>query len=314
MQQICELICDLAETDSTVLIHGETGTGKEMIAKAIHYNSSRSEQPLVGFNCAALSETLLESELFGHEKGAFTGAIKMRLGRFEQANGGTVFLDEIGDVPLMTQVKLLRILQEREFERVGGNETIKVDVRIISATNVDLQGVIKTGKFREDLFYRLNVMLIEIPPLRERLDDVPILAIHFLKEYAERFKKKIEEIEQDAIQFLLNHRWPGNVRELQNVMERGVILEKSKALTKQTLIRCLQPSEKGNLQFFLNENISYRQAKQDLIERFERDYLIRLLEKYKGNITNAAKSAQLDYKNFHSKMKKHDISKWEFKD
>jgi DNA-binding NtrC family response regulator len=316
MQAIYDLIGDLAKTDATVLIQGETGTGKELIAKAIHYNSSRKERPFVGVSCAAIPDTLLESELFGHEKGAFTGAMKTRLGRFEQAEGGTIFLDEIGDMPLTTQAKLLRVLQEREFERVGGNETVRVDVRLISATNKDLRQAIQQGEFREDLFYRLHVMLISLPALRERLEDLPLLALHFLRLYAGRFNKAIDDIEPAAIHLLAQQRWPGNVRELENVIERGVILEKTGALTKETVARCLQPGDSaaaGSFNYFIYENMPFRTAKQDLLDRFEREYISRLLDKHKGNITTAAREAELDYKNFFEKMKRHGLSKWDFK-
>ncbi|MDZ7362522.1 MAG: sigma-54 dependent transcriptional regulator [candidate division KSB1 bacterium] len=313
MQTIYDLIGDLANTDATVLIQGETGTGKELIAKAIHYNSGRKEKPFVGVSCAALPETLLESELFGHEKGAFTGALKTRIGRFEQAEAGTIFLDEIGDIPLTTQAKLLRVLQERAFERIGGNETVRVDVRLISATNKDLRKAIQQNTFREDLFYRLNVVLITVPPLRDRVEDLPLLAFHFLQMYASRFSKTLDNIEPAAIQLLAQQRWPGNVRELENVIERGVILEKSETLTRETIARCLQPGEQGSFHFFIYENMPFRTAKQDLLDRFEREYVSRLLDKHKGNITNAAREAELDYKNFFEKMKRHGLSKWDFK-
>jgi len=314
MQSIYDLVTDVANTDATVLIQGETGTGKELIAKAIHYNSPRKEKPFVGVSCAALPETLLESELFGHEKGAFTGALKTRIGRFEQADGGTIFLDEIGDIPLTTQAKLLRVLQERAFERVGGNETVRVDVRLISATNKDLRKAIQQKTFREDLFYRLNVVLIAVPPLRERLEDLPLLAFHFLQIYAGRFNKTLDNIEPAAIQLLAQQRWAGNVRELENVIERGVILEKGESITKETIARCLQPGEQGSFHFFLYENMPFRDAKQDLLDRFEREYVSRLLEKHHGSITNAAREAELDYKNFFEKMKRHGLSKWDFKE
>jgi DNA-binding NtrC family response regulator len=312
MQQICNMVADLAETYSTVLIQGETGTGKEMIAKAIHCSSPRKDRPLIGFNCAALSETLLESELFGHEKGAFTGALKTRAGRFEQAHGGTVFLDEVGDIPLPTQVKLLRVLQEKEFERVGGNATIKVDVRIISATNQDLRQAIRNGKFREDLFYRLNVMLIQVPPLRERLEDLPPLAFHFLREYAKRCHKELDDIEYDAMQLLSAHRWPGNVRELQNVIERSVVLEKNRVLTRKTVASCLPIDSQPDESSFFND-MPYHEAKDALLDRFDRDYIAGFLKKHDGNITKASKEAGLGYRNFYEKMKKCGISKWVFK-
>ena len=214
-----------------------------MIAKSIHLSSRRKNAPLIGLNCAALSETLIESELFGHEKGAFTGAMKTRAGRFEQADDGTLFLDEVGDMPLSTQVKLLRVLQEKEFERVGGNETIKVDARIITATNKDLRHAVRIGQFREDLFYRLNVVFIQIPPLRERLEDLPQLTLHFLQEYKQRYAKEIKSIESEALQLLLAQPWPGNIRELQNVIERSIVVEKGEGLTRRTIMSCLESSD-----------------------------------------------------------------------
>lgn len=313
MKKVCSLIADLAATDSTVLIQGETGTGKEMIAKAIHLSSNRKNRPMIGFNCAALSATLIESELFGHEKGAFTGALRTRAGRFEQADGGTLFLDEIGDMPPELQVKLLRVLQEKEFERVGGNEAMTVDVRIITATNKDLRRAVRDGHFREDLFYRLNVVLIQTPPLRERLDDVPPLALHFLQEQAQRSHREIEGIENEAMQLLLAQPWPGNIRELQNVIERAVVLEKNRVLTRSTIASCLHADTQPNeaVEFF-REGMPYHQAKSELLDRFERDYITCMLKKHDGNITKAAGAARLGYRNFYEKMKRLGICKWEF--
>ncbi len=314
MRAVFDLIAEVAETDATVLIRGETGTGKELIARALHFNSPRKDQEFVRVNCAALSETLLESELFGHEKGAFTGAIKTRIGRFEQADGGTIFFDEVGDIPLTTQSKLLRVLQEREFERVGGNKTRRVDVRIISATNKDLDQAVSAGGFRPDLFYRLNVIPIELPPLRERLDDIPLLAFHFLEIYAARFNKNVHDFAADAIAALMSHNWPGNVRQLENVMERAVIMEKSEKISQQTILRCIQPKHTANYQYFVNEDIPLITLKQQLIEKFEKEYISRVLRKHRGNITAAAQSAGLHYKNFCEKMKKYQLSKWDFKE
>ncbi len=314
MQAIFDLIVDVAETDATVLIRGETGTGKELIARALHFNSPRRNQEFVRVNCAALTETLLESELFGHEKGAFTGAIKTRIGRFELADGGTLFFDEIGDIPLSTQSKLLRVLQEREFERVGGGRTIKTDVRIISATNRNLEKAVEEGAFRKDLFYRLNVIPIDIPPLRERLDDVPLLAFHFLKLYSERFKRNVRDISQDAIQVLMSQSWPGNIRELENVIERAVILEKSEKISADTIRACIQPTDETSYRYFINENIPFSKLKAELVDKFEREYISRLLEKHKGNITKAARDAEIHYKNFCEKMKRHGLSKWDFRE
>jgi DNA-binding NtrC family response regulator len=224
MVKLLRLIEQIAPSRASVLIHGETGTGKELVAEMIHRASPRAKAPLVRLNCAALSESLLESELFGHEKGSFTGAITRREGRFEQANGGTVFLDEVSEIPLPTQVKLLRFLQERTFERVGGNETLKVDVRILAASNRDLRQRIEQGLFREDLYYRLNVVTLEIPPLRERASDIPELAIFFLGRYAQENGKRIDGFSDDALRALQGYGWPGNVRELENAIERAVVL------------------------------------------------------------------------------------------
>ncbi len=250
--------------------------------------------------------------MFVHEKGAFTGASKARAGRFEQANGGTVFIDEVGDMPPATQVKLLRVLQEKEFERVGSSATVKVDVRIISATNKDLNHAVKAGNFREDLYYRLNVVLIQVPPLRERLEDLPPLALHFLQEYATRCHKEINRVAPDAMQLLTSHRWPGNVRELQNVIERSLVLEKSSVLTSRTIASCLQPNAQQNDRAFSMDR-PYHEAKDELLHRFDRDYIAGLLKKHEGNITKASEEAGLGYRNFYEKMKKYGLSKWEFK-
>jgi transcriptional regulator with GAF, ATPase, and Fis domain len=225
MQVVYELIEKIADTDSTVLITGESGTGKELIAKTIHYNNSmRAGGPFVPLNCAAIPKDLLESELFGHEKGAFTGAINTRIGRFELAQGGTLFLDEVGELDPSLQVKLLRVLQEREFERVGGVKTIKVDVRILAATNKDLENATRDGKFREDLFYRLNVIPLHLPPLRKRVEDISLLMAHFVQEFAKKRKREPFTVSPEAMECLMKYRWPGNVRELENLIERLTIL------------------------------------------------------------------------------------------
>jgi DNA-binding NtrC family response regulator len=233
----------VAKTNSSVLITGETGTGKELVAGAIHYNSDRAKGPFVRVNCAALPEQLLESELFGYEKGAFTGAEKLRIGRFEQASGGTIFLDEVADMSLYTQAKVLRVLQEREFERLGSSQTVKTDVRIISATNRDLSKQIEQGRFREDLYYRLNVVAIHIPPLRERGEDIRLLIQFFLKKFAVALNKKIKGIEPTALQALLSYHWPGNIRELENTLERAVLLCEGDTVTKAGLGRTLTPEK-----------------------------------------------------------------------
>jgi DNA-binding NtrC family response regulator len=235
MQAVFKSVAQIAPSRATILVSGDSGTGKELVAAAIHHRSPRASGPFVRLHCAALAETLLESELFGHERGAFTGADRKREGRFEQANGGTLFLDEIGEISLATQVKLLRVLQEREFERVGGNQTVHVDVRVIAATNRDLKEMVAAGRFREDLYYRLNVINLTLPSLRQRASDVPALAIHFLKRYAEENGKTVSTISDAALTLLANHPWPGNVRELENVIERAVVLAEGDALEPQHL-------------------------------------------------------------------------------
>lgn len=235
LQVVFDIIGRVAHTKATVLITGESGTGKELVAKAIHYNSPRRDKPLVTVSCAALTETLLESELFGHEKGAFTGAIAMRKGRFEMADGGTLFLDEIGEVPAAVQIKLLRVLEDMSFERVGGTRTIAVDVRLIAATNKDLRDEVKQHSFREDLFFRLNVVHVNLPPLRERSEDIPLLATHFVNKYAHEVLYEERSVSPEAMRFLCNHRWSGNVRELEHAIERAVLLSKGKEITLDDL-------------------------------------------------------------------------------
>jgi DNA-binding NtrC family response regulator len=243
MDVILELVAQVGPSRASVLITGESGTGKELIAEAIHGASPRAKAPFVRLHCAALSESLLESELFGHERGAFTGAVARREGRFKQADGGTLFLDEIGEVPPAVQVKLLRFLQEKTFERVGGNETLRVDVRVIAATNRDLTAEIRRGAFREDLFYRLNVVTVELPPLRERRGDIPALASFFLRRYAAENGKTLDTFADDALRALLDYRWPGNVRELENVVERAVVLGDGPRIEKKHLPPTVVPSE-----------------------------------------------------------------------
>lgn len=235
MQQLLTKVAHVAPTRSTVLIHGESGTGKELIASALHYNSRRREGPFVRLNCAALADSVLESELFGHEKGAFTGAIARREGRFKQADNGTLFLDEVSEIPMPLQVKLLRFLQEREFERVGGNETLKVDVRIVGATNRDLKALVSDGKFREDLYYRLNVVRLDVPPLRARPSDVLLLAEHFLRRFAEENEREVSSFDESARRLLLDYPWPGNVRELENAIEQAVVLAEGETLSASDL-------------------------------------------------------------------------------
>jgi two-component system response regulator HydG len=240
IQELVRLLELVAPTDTTVLLLGETGTGKELVARAIHGNSPRRDGPLVVVNCAALPETLLESELFGHEKGAYTGAAVRREGRFRLGHRGTLFLDEIGELSLPTQAKILRVLQTQEFEPLGSNRTLKVDVRIIAATNRDLERAVREGRFREDLFYRLNVFPLTLPPLRERREDLPLLAAHFLKLYGEKNRKEIKALAPEVLHSFQGYGWPGNIRELENVLERGVILCQSDTLTLRELPQALQ--------------------------------------------------------------------------
>lgn len=256
MQAVFEMIEKIADTDSTVLITGESGTGKELIAKTIHFNSSRSVNPFVPINCAAIPKDLLESELFGHEKGAFTGAIHTRIGRFELAQGGTLFLDEIGELDPSLQVKLLRVLQQKEFERVGGLKTIKVDVRIIAATNRDLEKAVKEGKFREDLFYRLNVIPIHLPPLRERKDDIPILLDHFIQHFCIKRNRKPFVFTPEAIKCLLRYEWRGNVRELENLIERLSILVNSDTISVNDLPERFHSFASVSERFHYDDNVS----------------------------------------------------------
>jgi len=235
LQQVFGIVTKVARSNSTVMIKGETGTGKELIAGAIHHNSLRATKAFVKVNCAALQENLLESELFGHEKGAFTSADKQRIGRFEQADGGTLFLDEVGDMSPSTQAKILRVLQEHEFERLGGTRTLRVDVRIITASNRNLATMVKEGRFREDLFYRLNVVSVEMPPLRDRKDDIPALSEFFITRFSHELKKRVDAIEPDAMKVMMRHHWPGNIRELENVIERAVLLTDGNVVTLNDL-------------------------------------------------------------------------------
>lgn len=302
MQKVFEMIEKVADTNATVLITGESGVGKELVARAIHYNSSRKDNPLVVVNCGALPETLLESELFGYEKGAFTGALATRLGRFEIANGGTIFLDEIGDMSINLQVKLLRVLQEREFERLGGNKPIKVDVRVIAATNRNLEQLVKEGKFREDLYYRLNVVPIHIPPLRERKQDIPLLVDHFIRLSNAINNGQIEGVSEEAMKLLMEYDYPGNVRELQNVIERIVVLKKRGRIEVDDLPEKMIRPTKPVFEFDLSKGY------ETLVTEFEKSLIMKALAEAKGIKSKAAKALNLNRTTLIEKMRRLGIT------
>ncbi|HVO25895.1 MAG TPA: sigma-54 dependent transcriptional regulator [Candidatus Margulisiibacteriota bacterium] len=306
MQRVFEVVRKVADTDLTVLIRGPSGTGKELVANALHYNSPRRARPLVKVNCAAFSRELVESELFGHEKGAFTGAVSAREGKFEVADGGTLFLDEIGDMPLETQAKILRVLQEREFERVGGNRTIKVDVRVIAATNQDLEAKVQDGRFREDLYYRLKVVPIVLPALRERPEDLPLLVEHFLTSVAARLKREPKRLAPDAYRALLAAEWKGNVRELEHAIEQAFVLASGPEiqLSDFALAEPVAGAEPGAADDLPG---SFRAAKQHVIERFERQFICEALARHRGNISKAAEEMGMYRQHLQSKLAEYGI-------
>ncbi|MFB0507041.1 MAG: sigma-54-dependent transcriptional regulator [Thermodesulfobacteriota bacterium] len=309
MLALYELMEKIAPTKTNILITGESGTGKELVAKAIHFNSPRKDKGFVTLNCGAIPENLLESELFGHMKGAFTGAMYNKRGLFEVADGGSIFLDEIGELPLSMQVKILRVIQDREFTRVGGTEQIKVDVRIISASNKDLEEAVREKKFREDLYYRLNVIQIKLPLLRERREDIPLLAEHFFKKYAQELSKDIREISPDAMKLLVNYDYPGNVRELQNIIERGVALETGNTLTVENLKSYLdeqQGVKRIDDAFFdiPTEGIDLETVVGDL----ERSLLIKALERAKGVKKKAAELLNINFRSMRYRLEKYGLN------
>ena len=267
MKQIFHMIADVAPSTASILILGETGTGKELVANAVHCQSDRACMPFVALHCAALSEGVLESELFGHEKGAFTGAVQARKGRFEMADGGTLFLDEVGEMSLKVQVKLLRVLEKGEFERVGGEKTLKVDVRLITATNRNLEKEVSEGRFREDLFYRLNVITIHLPPLRERRDDIPILSNFFVIKYTKKYKKEIKGFAPEAMEALCAYHWPGNVRELENVVERAIVLCKKNTISLEHLPGNVVPDKDDMSVIKIPVGISLKEAEKEIIQK-----------------------------------------------
>ncbi|WP_018085732.1 sigma-54-dependent transcriptional regulator [Desulfurispora thermophila] len=307
MQEVSKLIGRVADSDVTVLIQGESGTGKEVVARAIHNNSKRQSRPFVKINCASIPEQLIESELFGHEKGAFTGAISQKPGKFEVANGGTVFLDEIGELSLFAQAKLLRVLQEKEFERVGGTRSIAVDVRIITATNRDLGKMVAEGRFREDLFYRVNVVNIKLPPLRERKEDILPLMNHFVSKYARKYNKKITGISKDALLVLEKHNWPGNVRELKNVCEQAVIMARGSIITLEDLVI----RESAN-SVFINAAVepvleqSVRPLRE-VVSEVEKKLILQALNQNNWNRQATARALGLNRRSLYAKMKEYGL-------
>lgn len=300
MHEIFELIREVASLRSTVLIEGESGTGKELIARAIHYSGDRASKPFIGVSCAALAETLLESELFGHEKGSFTGAASQKKGKFELAAGGTIFLDEIGDISSKLQVDLLRVLQERCFYRVGGWKEIQVDVRVIAATNVNLQEVVNNGKFRDDLYYRLNVINIRIPPLRMRREDVPLLASSFIERLSPELGKDVTDISTDALKSLLDYDWPGNVRELENAIERAIVTCKGKALTSDDFT-FLNRSPVERQSWTVPANLTLREA--------EKEVILATLQRTQGNIKKAASLLGIDRSTLYDRLRKYGVQR-----
>ena len=302
MARLMDTIAQVAPSEATVLITGESGTGKEMIAGAIHFNSLRKDGPFVKINCAAITETLLESELFGHEKGAFTGADRRKEGKFRQAEGGTIFLDEVSEMSPAMQVKLLRVLQEREITRVGGDEVIKVDVRVIAATNKDLLQEMEAGRFRDDLYYRLNVVTINVPPLRERREDIPLIAQHFLNMFAKKNHKSIKGFTPQVMDRLLKYNWPGNVRELMNAVERGVVLSRSDYLNEGELVLALRDH------ILLEEASSLKVSTEEMpLEAVEKEAIMKILEMAGGNKSEAARRLGITRRTLHMKLKKYGM-------
>ena len=305
MRDIYEQVATVAPTNTTVLLRGETGTGKELIAEALHYNSPRSEKPFVGVNCAAIPENLIESEFFGYEKGAFTGAVARKKGRFELADGGTLFLDEVGELSAMTQVKLLRVLQEQEFERVGGTETLRVDVRVIAATNSDLEKIMSEGKFREDLYYRLNVFSIYLPPLRDRKTDILLLADHFMLKYGRQHAKSVKRISTPAIDMLMRYHWPGNVRELENCIERAVVVCDDQVIHSYHLPPTLQTAESSG-------TMNTRSLKQAM-STYEKELIQDSLKSTRGNVARAARLLDTTERILGYKIRNYEIEVKRFK-
>jgi DNA-binding NtrC family response regulator len=314
LQQVLEMVRKLAIRDTSVLITGESGTGKELIAQAIHYNSPRRAKKYLAINCGALPESVLESELFGYKKGAFTGASENRKGLLEEADGGTLFLDEVGNLPLNVQKTLLRFLQEQEFRRIGDTASIKVNVRIISATNADLEKGCQTGEFREDLYYRLNVVNIHLPPLRERPVDIPLLAAHFIKQQNEKFGMHVKGFSAEASHALSNYSWPGNIRQLRNVIEACMAMEAGDYITLPVLAQFIEvESAEADAETAEDESTAEMETEySSSLARFEKDYLKRLLKKARGNVEAAARASGMNMATIYRKLKKYGIDKGNF--
>ncbi len=309
--EVLEIVSRVVETEANILLYGESGTGKELIARSIHVNSRRGDRAFVPIDCASLPENLLESELFGYEKGAFTGAFTMRRGLIEYAHGGTLFLDEIGDLTPAMQAKLLRVLQERQLRRIGGRELLDVDVRLISATHCNLEEMVRQNLFREDLFYRLNVVTVRLPPLRERAEDIPLLARHFLEEFRGGTRKTVEGISSAAMLLLQRYPWPGNIRELRNAMERAVSLAEGNQITPLELPEPILCQTESCAKFSTDSD--FRQAKRQVIGEFEREYLKQCLRLARGNVSAAATHAGMRRSAFHRLMKKHGLLSDDFR-
>jgi transcriptional regulator with GAF, ATPase, and Fis domain len=311
MQEIYRIIAKVAMTDSTVLIYGQSGTGKELIARAVHFNSPRREKQFVPVDCAVLSENLLESELFGHIRGSFTGAVSTKPGLFEVADGGTVFLDEVGNISLAIQAKLLRVLQEREFTPVGGTKAKKVDIRLIAATNKDLERMIKEETFREDLYYRLNIVPIYLPTLKERQEDIPLLSVHFLKKYAEEMGKTVKGFTSEAMEKLMKYPWPGNVRELENVIERTVVMTEDEMVRVEHLILPGQQEKEVWEEHvpMTSEELKElkKQAREKAVEEIEKTFVLNALERHQWNVTRAAEEVGMLRPNFQALMRKYNL-------
>ncbi|HEY9072812.1 MAG TPA: sigma-54 dependent transcriptional regulator, partial [Desulfobaccales bacterium] len=308
MQEILSLVKRVASSKATILVTGESGTGKELVARAIHQCSNRAQKPFISVNCAALTETLLESELFGHERGAFTHAVAMRKGRFELADGGTLFLDEVAEMSQALQVKLLRVLQEMEFERVGGNRTIKVDVRVVAASNRDLKEEVEAGRFREDLFYRLNVVHLQVPPLRQRQEDIPMLAAHFIKKYVQENVRAKIRLTAEALKVLVQYQWPGNVRELENVMERAVILCHNNLITPEDLPVGLAPEPAAEAHLDIDRFVPMHTPLPEALEAIEEQMIRRALEKSGQVQVRAAELLGITKSLLQYKLKKYHLT------